>query len=106
MTAIERRPSIPIRFRSFATEQELRRTCRTHGISFDYIAERIREDFFLVEPGESKILRIDIGRDRVLVSPSRELEAMFHAYISGTSYSRGNPLKQDSREILEGVIIE
>jgi hypothetical protein len=106
MQAIERRPLVPIRFRSFAIEQELRRTCQTHGISFDYIAERISEDFFLIEPGGEELHRVEIGRDRLLESPSRGLEAMFHAYVSGTSYSRGNPLKQDSREILEGVVIE
>lgn len=99
------RAFVPIKFRSLATEQEFRRICHTHGISFDYIAKCLNEDYIIIEPGSVDLERIDIGRDRFLENPSRSLEMMFHACISGMSYARGKPLKGDDRPILEGIVI-
>lgn len=97
---------IQLKFRNPATEQEFRRICHLHGICFRYIEECINRDYRLVESGSGLLYKVDIGVDRILENPSRRLESLVHAYISGTSYARGKPLKQDQHEILEGIVLE
>lgn len=95
--------TVQVRFRSPATEQELRRTCLVHGIPFAYIEGRLGEDFVIVEPGSVDFDRLDLGHGRFLESPSPGLDRMFLAYLSGAAHARGKPLKTTPGEILDGV---
>lgn len=92
--------TVQIKFSDKNAEHEMRQLCDEHDISFQYIEERLNEDYLIVETGET---RFHDGQKAVLESPSRRLDALFHSYISGTSYARGKPIRHESAPILAGV---
>ena len=92
-----------LQFKSRWVERETMAICRVHRIDFEQVAGRICRRNILVAPGTVDLAAIEVGRDRVLESPSRMLDFCIQGAVAGTALAMGCPILVDESEILEGV---